>query len=265
MLIIGERINATRKKIAEALRAKDKAFIQKEARIQMEAGAGYLDLNAGLGSGDESEGLRWLVETVQEIGYTDICLDSANSNALRTCLPMVKGKVMVNSINAEKAKLEAMLPLFEGYTGKVIGLTMDDRGIPCDVATRVENAEKIVSGLVARKVKIEDIYLDPLAQPVATNPNNGRIFLEAIVAIKQAIPGVKTTCGLSNVSFGLPERRMLNRYFLALAIGCGLDSALIDPTDAGMIAAALSAEGLMGLDEFCMGYLTAFREGKIKA
>ena len=265
MLIVGERINATRKKIAEALKARDKAFIRKEARIQMEAGAGYLDLNAGLGSGDESEGLRWLVETVQEVGYSDICLDSADPKALKTCLPLVKGRVMINSINAEKAKMEAMLPFFEGYSGKVIGLTMDDRGIPTDVATRVENAEKIVSGLIARKVKIEDIYLDPLTQPVATDPNNGRTFLEAIVAIKKAIPGVKTTCGLSNVSFGLPERRMLNRYFLALAIGYGLDSALIDPTDSGMIAAALSAEGLMGIDQYCLGYLTAFREGKIKA
>ena len=137
MLIIGERINATRKKIAEALKARDKVFIQKEARIQMEAGAGYLDLNAGLGFGDESEGLRWLVETVQEVGYVDICLDSANSNALKTCLPLVRGKVLINSINAEKAKMAEMLPLFEGYTGKVVGLTMDDRGIPCDVATRV--------------------------------------------------------------------------------------------------------------------------------
>ena len=265
MLIIGERINATRKKIAEALRARDKAFIQQEARIQMEAGAGYLDLNAGLGSGDETEGLAWLVETVQAIGYIDICLDSADPTVLKNCLPLVKGKVMVNSINAEKAKLEEMLPLFEGYSGKVVGLTMDDRGIPCDVAVRVENAKKIVGGLVARGVKVEDIYLDPLAQPVGTDPNNGRIFLESIVAIKQAIPGVKTTCGLSNVSFGLPERRMLNRYFLALAIGYGLDSALIDPTDAGMIAAALSAEGLMGIDQYCVEYLTAFRAGKIKA
>jgi len=112
---------------------------------------------------------------------------------------------------------------------------------------------------------VEEIYLDPLVQPVGTDPNNGRIFLEAIVAIKQAIPGVKITCGLSNISFGLPERKLLNRYFMALAIGYGLDSALIDPTDAGMISAILSAEGLMGLDQFCIGYLTAFRAGKIKA
>ncbi len=264
MVIIGERINATRKRVARALAERDKVLIQKEARLQTEAGATYLDLNAGTGCGDESAGLRWLVETVQEVGCTNICLDSANPKALSDCLPLVKGKVMVNSINGEKGKMEAMLPLFRGYTGEVIGLTMDDRGIPSDVATRVEISEKIVNSLVAVGVRIEKIYLDPLVQPVATNEKNGKIFLEALVAIKKVLPGVKTTCGLSNISFGLPERRVLNRYFLALAIASGLDSALIDPTDEGMITALLSAEGLLGMDPFCLNYLSAFREGRIK-
>ncbi|MFH0795495.1 MAG: dihydropteroate synthase [Candidatus Omnitrophota bacterium] len=264
MLIIGERINATRKRIAEALRARDKSLIQKEAQVQVSAGASYLDLNAGLGAGDETEDLRWLVEAVQEAGYIDLCLDSANSRALESSLPLVKGKVMVNSINGEKAKMEAMFPLMKGYTGKIIGLTMDDRGIPSDVARRLEIAEKIITGLTVCGVRIEDIYLDPLVQPVGTDPDNGLTFLEAVTAIKKRFPGVKTTCGLSNVSFGLPERRILNRYFLTLAIGAGLDSALIDPTDQNMLTAVFATEGLLGLDQFCLGYLTAFREGKIK-
>ncbi|OPZ93194.1 MAG: 5-methyltetrahydrofolate:corrinoid/iron-sulfur protein co-methyltransferase [candidate division TA06 bacterium ADurb.Bin417] len=265
MLVIGERINATRKRIAEALRKRDTAFIQKEARIQMEAGAHLLDLNAGLGSGDEAAGLRWLVETVQALGYRDICLDSADPAALQACLPLVQGRVLVNSINGEAAKLEALLPVLDGYPGEVVGLTMDDRGIPGDVKTRLEITARMVKAMEGCRVPVERIYIDPLTQPVSTDPSNGRVFLESLRAIKREFPGIKTTCGLSNVSFGLPERRVLNRCFLALAIEAGLDSALIDPTDQGMMAAMLTAEGLTGIDQYCMGYLTAFREGKIKS
>ncbi len=263
MLVIGERLNGTRKAIGRALRERNESLVRREASGQVEAGADFLDLNAGSGEKKEADGMRWMIETVQAAGYRNLCLDSSNPEVLAECLPLVEGEVMLNSINAEKEKLSAMLPLLQDYGGRIIALTMDDRGIPCDVETRLEIARELVKSLGERGIKKENIYLDPLVQPVSTNDRNGRVFLDSLAALKSELPGVRTVCGLSNVSFGLPRRRVLNRAFLVLAVGAGLDAALIDPTEPGMISSALAADGLVGNDSFCLEYLSAFRAGKL--
>lgn len=264
MIIIGERINGTRRRIARAIEARDRGLIVREARRQKEAGADFIDLNAGTGRGSEIDSLRWLVEVAREAGCEDLCLDSARPEALAACLPLVPGRVMLNSINGEKAVMEAMLPLLDGFRGGLVALAMDEQGIPATVGGRLDIAGRIVEAVTARGLARENIYVDLLVQPVGTDPGSGRLFLEAVRALREQLPGVHTTCGLSNVSFGLPARRFLNRCFMAMAVGAGLDSAIIDPTDPGMVATALAAEGLTGADQYCVNYLAAFRAGRVE-
>ncbi len=264
MIIIGELINATRKSIAQAIEKKDREYIKKIARSQIDGGAHYIDLNAGTGKGQAREisDMEWLVDIVNELGEIPICLDSSDPAVIINCLNRIKSSDrMINSINGENERIEKLLPVIkENNNCKVVGLTMDNAGIPTSVDKRIEITSKIVNLLEDAGVKREDIFIDALVQPVSVDVKNGNIFLESIKKIKEEFPDVKTTCGLSNVSFGLPNRRLLNKYFLALSIGCGLDSALIDPTDEGMRESIYLVEALTGRDEYCMNYIKMSRQ-----
>jgi len=262
MIIIGERINATRKTIASAIEKKDKEFIKKEVSLQIKYGANFLDLNAGLGKGREKEDLLWLVNTVQEIDIYPLSLDSSDPEVLDFCLPAVKSsEKMINSINGEEKKIKNILPIIKKYSAsKIVLLTMDDNGIPATAEKRVEIAEKMINLLLENNVKIENIFVDCLVQPISVDIKNGIIFLSALKKLKTKFPEVKTTCGLSNVSFGLPKRKIINKYFLALAIYEGLDSAIVDPSNEGICEAISSSEVLAGKDEFCLNYIKMCRQ-----
>jgi len=264
MIVIGELINGTRKSIAQAIDKKDREFIKKIAQRQVAAGANYIDLNAGTGKGQEKEisDMEWLVDIVNELGEVPVCLDSSDPAVMKKCLDRIRSKDrMINSINGEKNRIEKLLPVIkENNNCKVVGLTMDDDGIPGSVEKRIEITAKVLSLLEGAGVKREDVFMDALVQPVSVDARNGNVFLDSIETIKEKFPGVKTTCGLSNVSFGLPNRKLLNRYFLALSIGRGLDSAIIDPTDEGMREAICLAEALTGRDEYCMNYIKMSRQ-----
>lgn len=264
MIIIGELINATRKSIAQAIEKKDREFIKKLAKRQIANGANYIDLNAGTGKGPETEisDMEWLVDIVNELGDVPVCMDSSDPSVIKNCLGRIKSSDrMINSINGENSRIEKLLPVIkENNTCKVVGLTMDDAGIPTNVEKRVEITSKIVNLLEGVGVKREDIFIDALVQPVSVDNKNGNIFMESIIAIKTKFPGIKTTCGLSNVSFGLPNRRLLNKYFIALSIAAGLDSAITDPNDEGIREAVCLAEALTGKDEYCMNYIKMCRE-----
>lgn len=268
MIIIGELINATRQLIAEAIEAKDNTEIKKAVIRQIEAGAKYIDINAGMGKGQAREisDMEWLIDIVNEIGEIPICVDSSDPVVIDKCLGRIKSADrMINSISGESKKIESLLPLIKEHNScKVVGLTMDDGGIPSDVEKRIEITEKIVKTLEEAGIPRENIFIDPLIQPISVDVNNGKVFLESLRAINKEFPGVKTTCGLSNISFGLPNRRLLNRYFLTLAIGYGLDSAITDPVDKGTREAIYMAEALTGRDEYCMKYIKMFREGFFK-
>lgn len=264
MILIGELINATRKPIANAINKRDAAFIKKIAGSQIAGGADYIDLNAGTGRGREQEkkDMEWLVSILNEFEDTGVCLDSSDPSVIKDCLSAVKSKKkMINSINGEKERINSLLPVIkENPECKVIGLTMDERGIPKDVAARIEISEKLIGLLVKSGLKQGDIFIDALLQPVSTDAQNGMVFLESISALKTRFPEIMTTCGLSNISFGLPNRPLINKYFLALAIGCGLDSAIADPLYKGIKEAVRLAEALTGKDEYCMNYIKMFRE-----
>jgi 5-methyltetrahydrofolate--homocysteine methyltransferase len=264
MFIIGELINASRKAVGEAIKAQDAQVIADLAVSQKENGADVIDVNAGIFVGKEIEYLKWLVTTVQQAADIACCIDTPDPKALEAALSVHQGKAMINSISLEKQRYEALLPIVSGSDLKVIALCMSDDGMPETVEQRVAIADKLVNSLVANNVAVENIYVDPLVQPIATSDKYGMAFLDAIEQIMKNFPGIHTACGLSNISYGLPERKLLNQTFMVMAILKGLDGAIINPMDKRMMAMIAAAEALAGKDEYCMNYISAFRAEKLK-
>ena len=260
MIVIAERINATRKRIAAALEKRDADRIAREARIQAEAGADFIDVNAASNPAREVEDLLWAVGVVQQATDKPLCLDSASPQALRAALGVVEGgAVMLNSVTAETAKMETVLPLAAEFGTGLVALTMDDTGLPATADQRVDIAGRLVEAAGAAGVGPEQLYIDPCIQPISTSPQQAPECIAAVARIMAAYPGVHTTCGLSNISFGLPQRGLVNRTYLACLIMAGLDSAIIDPTAEGMMDTACAADALAGRDESCMDYIRRMR------
>jgi cobalamin-dependent methionine synthase I len=266
MEIIGEKINTTRKEVEAAVRQRDAAFIQDLARRQAEAGAAYLDVNSGLPLDPKEEmgDFEWLVPLIQETVNLPLCLDSPHVQVIEASLRLHKGRAMINSVNGDPAVLESILPLASRYHCKVIALTTSrEKKIPANSAERVGIAEAIARRAQEYKVPLEDIYFDPLVLSLSTEQKNALVFLETLRAIKQNMPGAKIVSGLSNISFGLPKRKVLNQAFLVLAVGAGMDAAIADPTDKAIMAMAMASEALANKDPYCARYLRAFREGRL--
>jgi cobalamin-dependent methionine synthase I len=259
MLIVGELINASRKSVREIIEKKDVEGIAQLARDQRKSGANFIDVNSGVFVGQEPELLKWLVATVQAAVDAPCCIDSADPRAIEAALAVHKGTAMINSISLEKVRYEKLLPVVKGSKSKVVALCMSDEGMPETADQRMAIADKLINGLVQNSVPIENIYVDPLVQPVATSNAFGIEFLQAIERITQTFKGVHTMCGLSNISFGLPERKFINQTFMVMAIAKGLDGAIVNPLDKRMMGFITTAEMLMGSDSYCMNYLKAYR------
>ena len=264
MIIVGELINASRKSIAAAIENKDGSTIQKIATEQFENGADYIDVNAGVFVGKEPEYMQWLVGTVQEGVNVPCSIDSPDPKAIKAALSVHKGTAMINSISLEKERYDALLPIIAGTDLKVVALCMSDAGMPKTVDDRMVIADKLIDGLVQHNVPIDNIYVDPLVQPISTDTTFGFEFLQAIEKIVTTFKGVHTLCGLSNISYGLPERKFLNQAFMVMAIAKGLDGAIVNPSDKRMMACIVAAETLIGKDEFCGDYLSAYRAQKFE-
>lgn len=264
MLIVGELINSTRKAIAQAIEHRDKAYLQDLARRQVEAGAHIIDVNAAAG-GNEVENMKWLVEVVQDAVDAPLCIDSPSAAALEAGLSLCRQKAMVNSITAEKQRWEEVLPLVQQYRARVVALCMDDGVMPETVEDRLRVAGKLVPGLVEAGIPEEEIYLDPLIKPLGVNSQFGMEAMESTRAIRQKYPKVHVICGLSNVSYGLPERRLLNRAFMVMSVTVGMDAFILDPLDQAMMSLLAAARALAGQDEYCMDYIAGVRAGKVKA
>ncbi|MEW6266993.1 MAG: methyltetrahydrofolate cobalamin methyltransferase [Thermodesulfobacteriota bacterium] len=263
MIIVGELINASRKAIREALEKKDRAAIEQVARDQAAKGAHYIDVNAGVFVDEEVELLTWLVEVVQGVVEAPCCLDSPNPQAIEAALKVHRGTAMINSISLESQRCEALLPLLAGTDLKVVALCMSDKGMPETTEQRLAIAEELVGLLTGKGVPLGNIYVDPLVQPVSANQSFGISFLNAVDAIHKRYPEAHFMCGLSNVSYGLPARSVLNRFFMAMAIAKGLDGAIVNPLDDNMMAAIYSAEALAGRDNYCLNYIKAFRAKRL--
>ncbi len=264
MIIIGELINASRKAIGAAIEGQDAAAIQKVAGDQHTAGADFIDVNAGIFVDKEPEYLSWLVQTVQQVVEGPCAIDSPNPKAIEAALEVHQGIPMINSISLEKDRYDNLMPILAGTDMKVIALCMSDEGMPETVEDRLKIADKLVNGLLQNNVKVENIFVDPLVQPMSVNNDFGMEFINAVEQIMQKFEGIHTACGLSNISYGLPARPFLNQTFMVMAITKGLDGAIVNPLDKKMMANITAAETLAGKDNFCMNFLQAYRAGKFE-
>jgi cobalamin-dependent methionine synthase I len=264
MLIVGELINASRKAIRDVIEKQDGDAIVAIARDQKANGADYIDVNAGIFVGKEADYLKWLVTTVQGSVDSPCCIDSPDPRAIEAALSVHHGQAMINSISLEKDRFETLLPVVAGSGSKVVALCMSDEGMPQTADQRLAIAERLINALVKQKVPLEIIYVDPLVQPVATSNHFGMEFLNAIERITSTFKGVHTMCGLSNISFGLPERKFINQVFMTMAITKGLDGAIVNPLDKRMMACIIGAEMLLGRDAYCVKYLKGYREKKFE-
>ncbi len=263
--VIGERINTTLKKVQAAVAERDADYIQNDVRQQTEAGATYIDVNAGARIGHEEEDMKWLLGVVQGATELPLCLDSPDPNILEMAYGLVNKKPMINSISLEKDRFTPMIKYLQGKECRVIALCMDDSGMPKSIDDIVSRARSLVSELEAVGFKRDDIFIDPLIQPMSVDINNGTIAMTAVKTIMTELKGVHTTGGLSNVSYGLPQRKIINRCFLAMMIANGYDSAIMDPLDKDIMALMHTADMLAGHDQFCMNYIKGVRANKIVA
>ena len=264
--MIGERINPTaRKKLAQGLRDGDYAMIEKEAEQQVEAGAHVLDVNVGTHGIDEVQAMSKVVTLLQQSTSIPLCLDSTRPAVLEEGLKQYQGKALINSVNGEQASLDGILPLAARYGAAVVGLTLDETGIPATAEGRLDIARRIVAACEQHGIKRQDIYLDSLVFTVGTDINGPRETLRTMQLIRRELPGVNLLLGVSNVSHGLPNRPKINSAFLSMAIGNGLDLAIINPLDEMMKNAWQSASLLVGRDENAENYLQLNSEQALTA
>ena len=264
--MIGERINPTaRKKLAQGLRDGDLAMIEKEAELQEEAGAHILDVNVGTHGIDEVQVMADVLTLLQQSISIPLCLDSTKPDVLERALKQYQGKALINSVNGEQASLQNILPLAKRYGAAVVGLTLDENGIPAKAEGRLEIAKRIVEACEQYGIRRQDIYIDSLVLTVGTDINGPKETLRTMELIRQELPGVNLLLGVSNVSHGLPNRPKINSAFLAMAIGKGLDLSIINPLDEMMKNAWQSAALLAGRDENAENYLMLNSEQAVSA
>ena len=261
MKIIGEKINGTRKRVAQAIAERDRDYIADLARRQAEAGATWLDVNAGTHPSQEADDLLWLIEVVQSVTDLPLSLDSANPNALRIAIEKVQKKPLINSISGEPERLKGILPIVAEHGCDVIALAMDAKKIPETSEKRIGVIHQIMAETRRVGIADEQVLIDPLALTISTNTQSGLISLETLRIAHQEYPNAHLTIGLSNISFGLPARSQINRVFLVMAMTAGLDCAILDPLDRELQAAIFTAELLLGKDAHCLNFIRAARKG----
>ncbi len=265
MLIIGERINSTRLKTREAIGSRDALFIAKEAHGQFKAGARILDVNCAMALENEPDDIDWVIGIIRrEVPSAGICVDSPNHLAIARALKAYdgKGEIFINSITADEDRMAKIVPLALEYGANLIALVMDESGMPNTRQERRSVAERILKAVKKYNFDEKKLYFDPLIRPLATEPEQADEFLGSIALIR-SLGAVKTVCGLSNISFGLPKRSLINASFLNLALASGLDAAIMDPLDRAVIRSLWATEAVSGRDKYCKNYIAAFREGRL--
>jgi len=258
--IIGERINPTgRKALAAEMAEGNLERVSSDALAQVEAGAAVLDVNAGIPMVDEPALLAEVVGLVQSLTDVPLSIDSSVADALATGLESYRGKALVNSVTGEDERMEAVFPLIKKHGAAVIGLTMNEDGIPDSPEKRLQVAKTILERAEDHGVSTADVVIDPLVLPVGATPNSGRIALETIRLVRSEL-GVNTVCGASNISFGLPNRPRINSAFLSMTIGAGITAVIANPLDKESTIGILAGDLLMGNDEHCLKWLTNHRK-----
>jgi len=259
-VIIGERINPTgRKLMLKALQEGNFDMVRSDAKKQVEAGAKILDVNAGVPGADEPALLKQVMTTVMEVTDVPLCIDTADPEALEAALKAYEGKALVNSSNGEERSMGAVLPLVKEYGATVIGLCMDDDGIPTTADARLKVASKIIERAGKLGIPTQDIVVDPLALTMGSDHTAGLVALQTIEKVVAEF-GVNITMGASNISFGLPDRKYINATFIAMAIHAGLTCPITNPLEPEVSIAIKAADLSMGRDEYGMAWIKAFRD-----
>jgi len=260
VVIIGERINPTgRKQLSSQLQAGNLDILEKEAVRQKLAGAQILDINVGAANVDENVMLPRAVNTALEATGLPLCIDSANEKAIASALNEYPYKALINSVTGEEKSLASILPLAKRYNAAIIGLTVDDNGIPSEAPKRIEIASKILDRAEKLGIPREDVVIDCLAMAASADSTSALVTLDVIRSVTKDLQ-LSTTVGISNISFGMPERQRINISFLAMCIEAGLSAAIVDPTDQDLIYAALASSFLTGKDAYAERFLTYYRE-----
>ena len=261
MIIIGEKINGAIPSVAKAIEEKNADWIRDLAKKQSDAGADYIDVCSSVVNND-TEVLKWLIDLVQEVCDTRICIDSPSAASIVKAIPFCNKPGIINSVSLEKDKIETVFPVIAGTDWQCIALLSGNSRISEDVDERIGIFEQIMEKAREYKIRESQLHIDPLVFSVGTNPESFAGYAAVARYVKEKYPAVHVTSGLSNISFGLPSRKTMNQAFLILAMQAGMDCAIIDPTSREMIGSIFAAEALLGEDEYCMEYVGAFNEGR---
>jgi 5-methyltetrahydrofolate--homocysteine methyltransferase len=257
--IIGERINPTgRASLTAEIVAGDMSTVQADALAQVRAGARILDVNAGVPGFDEADMLSAVVRAVHEVVDVPLCIDSSTPAALEAAIPLAEGKVLVNSVTAERESLDRLLPLVERHGAAVIGMANDEDGISMDPEVRLAAARTVVEAALDHGIPREDVLIDPLAMPIGAAPDAATAMLETIRRIRDELR-VNVSCGASNISFGMPDRRGIDAAFLSIMIAGGMNAAITNPLHRETRKAVLAADLLLGRDAFGAAWIAAHR------
>ncbi len=263
MILIGEKLNSAIPAVRQMIKERDARAIQGLALSQVASGVDYLDVSAA--HGDEMSDMEWLVRTIQEVTDKPLCIDSTSRAVFSKAMSLIEGdrtRVMVNSISMEQNRLAEVLPIVLEHGCFVIGLTVDDSGIPKTADERIRIAERMVELLLRYGYDLNRLYIDPLVLPLAVNHTNARTFFRSICEIRHRLK-VRIVSGLSNISYDMPKRRLINRYFLVMSMALGMDAAILDPLDPQMLTAIKTADLLLGNDPFGRHFIKALRSGKL--
>jgi 5-methyltetrahydrofolate--homocysteine methyltransferase len=263
--IIGERINPTgRATLTSQITNGDMTQVKADAVAQVAAGARILDLNAGVPGFDESEMLTNVVKAVMEVVDVPLCIDSSTPEALEAALPAYKGKALINSVTAEDESLARLLPLVKKFGAAVIGMANDEEGISMDPKVRLAAARKVVEAAADAGIPRDDVMIDPLAMPIGADGSAARVMYETIRLIRGEL-GVELSCGASNISFGLPDRKGIDSAFVPMAILSGMNAAITNPLHEPLRKAILATDVLLGRDEYAMAWIADHRAAKAAA
>ncbi|MFO7773267.1 MAG: dihydropteroate synthase [Dehalococcoidia bacterium] len=259
MLVIGELINSARERVGEAIQNKDEVAIRHLARIQVGGGAHILDVNTETSMQRESEDMKWVISLIHdEVGEVRLSIDSSNPYAMAAGLALCKSRAVMNSITNEKGK-SALIELAAQYDADIIGLAMGEHGMPKTVDDRLAEARALLEKCRRVGIVPDRVYIDAVYMSVGTSPEQGAQALEAVRRVKNEL-GVKTVAAVSNVSFGLPNRRLLNRTYLSMLLEAGLDAAIMNPTDTAMMETIYASRALLGIDKYCGEYIKYWRK-----
>ncbi len=261
MIIIGEKINGSIPAVAQAIASRDSEFIKNRARMQDEAGATFIDCCASVPEAEEVETLKWMIDCIQEVSDLPIAVDSPSANVLAQVFPYCKRPGLINSVSGEGNKVDTIFPLIADTKWQVICLLSDDSGIPKTAADRLKVFDYIMAKAKEYNISPSRLHIDPLVEMLCTSEDGIAMNVEVISTIREKYPSIHITAAVSNISFNLPVRKMINLGFTVLAMNAGLDSAILDPTNRDMMGVIYATEALLGLDDYCMEYISAYREG----